>query len=53
MLLTLHIFSQKNLEIKDVAFVVIYEMTFRVVEGAGFVEMMKKAQPRFKIPNRK
>ncbi|KAG6533505.1 hypothetical protein ZIOFF_007380 [Zingiber officinale] len=41
------------LEEKVVAFVVKDEMSFRVVEGAGFVEMMKEAQPRFKIPNRK
>lgn len=51
--LTPHIFSQKNLEDKVVKFVVKDEMPFRVVEGAGFVEMMKEAQPRFKIPNRK
>ncbi|KAG6537395.1 hypothetical protein ZIOFF_002485 [Zingiber officinale] len=51
--LTPHIFCQKKLEDKVVAFVVKDEMPFRVVEGAGFVEMMKEAQPRFKIPNRK
>uniref|UniRef100_E3WH24 Transposase n=1 Tax=[Saintpaulia] hybrid cultivar TaxID=911500 RepID=E3WH24_9LAMI len=51
--LTPHIFSQKKLEDKVVAFVVKDEMPFRVVEGAGFLEMMKEAQPRFKIPNRK
>ncbi|KAG6533523.1 hypothetical protein ZIOFF_007398 [Zingiber officinale] len=38
---------------KVVAFVVKDEMPFRVVEGARFVEMMKEAQPRFKIPNKK
>ncbi|KAG6495035.1 hypothetical protein ZIOFF_042826 [Zingiber officinale] len=51
--LTPHIFCQKKLEDKVLAFVVKDEMSFRVVEGAGFVEMMKEAQPRFKIPNRK
>ncbi|KAG6533655.1 hypothetical protein ZIOFF_007530 [Zingiber officinale] len=51
--LTPHIFCQKKLEDKVVAFVVKDEMPFRVVEGAGFVEMMKEAQSRFKIPNRK
>ncbi|KAG6502743.1 hypothetical protein ZIOFF_035030 [Zingiber officinale] len=51
--LTPHIFCQKKLEDKVLAFVVKDEMPFRVVEGAGFVEMMKEAQPRFKIPNRK
>ncbi|KAG6534159.1 hypothetical protein ZIOFF_008044 [Zingiber officinale] len=51
--LTPHILCQKKLEDKVVAFVVKDEMPFRVVEGAGFVEMMKEAQPRFKIPNRK
>ncbi|KZV30983.1 hypothetical protein F511_15873 [Dorcoceras hygrometricum] len=51
--LTAHVFSQKRLEDKVVAFVVKDEIPFRVVEGAGFVEMMNEAQPRFKIPNRK
>ncbi|KAG6492480.1 hypothetical protein ZIOFF_047443 [Zingiber officinale] len=51
--LTPHIFSQKKLIDKVIAFVVKYEMSFRVVEGVGFVEMMKEAQPQFKTPNRK
>lgn len=46
-----HTFSQKRLEDKVVTFVVKDEMPFKVVEGSGFVQMMK--EPRFKIPNRK
>ncbi|KAM2871190.1 hypothetical protein FF1_018860 [Malus domestica] len=34
-------------------FVIKDEQPFKVVEGSGYIDMMKEAQPRFKIPNRK
>ncbi|KAM1519537.1 hypothetical protein ACFX1Z_022324 [Malus domestica] len=46
-------FNQKRLELKVVMFVIKDEQPFKVVKGGGYIDMMKKAQPRFKIPNRR
>ncbi|KAL3652170.1 hypothetical protein CASFOL_001851 [Castilleja foliolosa] len=48
-----HTFNQKRLELMVVKFVIKDEQPFKVVEGSGYVAMMKEAQPRFKVPCRK
>ncbi|KZV21281.1 hypothetical protein F511_26239 [Dorcoceras hygrometricum] len=48
-----HIFSQKRCELKLTRYVVIDEVSFRAVEGNGFVGLLHELQPRFKIPDRK
>ncbi|KZV20995.1 hypothetical protein F511_37959 [Dorcoceras hygrometricum] len=48
-----HIFSQKKCELKLTRYVVIDEVSFRAVEGNGFVGLLHELQPRFRIPDRK
>ncbi|KZV25329.1 hypothetical protein F511_34118 [Dorcoceras hygrometricum] len=48
-----HIFSQKKCELKLTRYVVIDEVSFRDVEGNGFVALLHKLHPRFRIPDRK
>ena len=48
-----HTFNQKRLELKVVMFVIKDEQLFRVVDGSGYIAMMKEVEPRFKIPSRK
>ncbi|KAM7506694.1 hypothetical protein LguiA_017147 [Lonicera macranthoides] len=48
-----HTFNQKKLELMVFMFVIKDEQPFRVVEGSGYIAMMKEAESRFKIPSRK
>lgn len=45
-----HVLNPKRLEQTVVIFVIIDEQPFRVVEGSGYMKMMKEA---FKLPNRR
>ncbi|CAH9103158.1 unnamed protein product [Cuscuta epithymum] len=48
-----HTFNQKRCELKLTEYVIIDEMSFRAVEGKGFVSLVHELQPRFRIPDRK
>ncbi|KAG6413743.1 hypothetical protein SASPL_126457 [Salvia splendens] len=48
-----HTFNQKKCELKLTEYVIIDEVSFRAVEGKGFVALLHEAQPRFRIPDRK
>ncbi|XP_042449204.1 zinc finger BED domain-containing protein RICESLEEPER 2-like [Zingiber officinale] len=48
-----HTFNQKKCELKVARYVIVDEVSFRVVEGKGFVELLHELQPRFRIPDRK
>ncbi|CAH9083041.1 unnamed protein product [Cuscuta europaea] len=48
-----HTFNQKRCELKVTQYVIIDEMSFRAVEGKGFVSLVHELQPRFRIPDRK
>lgn len=48
-----HVFNQKRCEQKVIEYVIMDEMSFKVVEGKRFLALMHEAQPRFKVPNRR
>ncbi|KZV27152.1 hypothetical protein F511_21659 [Dorcoceras hygrometricum] len=48
-----HIFSQKRCELKLTRYVVIDEVSFRAIEGNGFVGLLHELQPKFRIPDQK
>ncbi|XP_073138374.1 zinc finger BED domain-containing protein RICESLEEPER 2-like [Henckelia pumila] len=48
-----HAFNKKKCELKLARYVIVDEMSFRVVEGKRFVELLHELQPRFRILDRK
>ncbi|GAB2281627.1 hypothetical protein Dimus_039485 [Dionaea muscipula] len=48
-----HSFNQKRCEQKVIEYMIMDEMSFKAVEGKGFLALMHEVQSRFKVPNRK
>ncbi|KAL6564576.1 hypothetical protein OROMI_016026 [Orobanche minor] len=48
-----HTYNPKKCEMRLVEYVIIDEVSFRAVEGKGFVNLLHELQPKFVIPNRK
>ncbi|KAL6570081.1 hypothetical protein OROMI_014595 [Orobanche minor] len=48
-----HTYNPKRCEMRLVEYVIINEVSFRAVEGKGFVNLLHELQPKFVIPNRK
>ncbi|XP_042039059.1 uncharacterized protein LOC121784868 [Salvia splendens] len=48
-----HSFNQKRCELKVTEYVITDEVSFRAVEGKGFVALVHELEPRFRIPDRK
>ncbi|XP_054816900.1 zinc finger BED domain-containing protein RICESLEEPER 2-like [Prosopis cineraria] len=47
-----HLFNQLDCRQAIAIFVILDEMPFNVMEGDGFKEMMRRLEPRFKVPSR-